>query len=300
MNWRVWAELVELKAKTASVLPFAIGMAYSWYHYEHLHLGAMISFFIAMFLFNLGVDILDNYMDYQRETADETYKAETNIIGREQLSLTLVRRVLIGLIGVSALLGTILASQTSWVVFWLGVLSYSVGIFYSAGPKPLSSLPVGEVASGLAMGFIIPLICVYLNVYDQVAFSWALIGGVFLMALPAITGIANLMLANNICDVEEDVLNHRYTLVYYLGKPRSLRLFWVLAALPFISVTVAVCLGAVPPLTLGIWLVAPKIYQQTRQFCQRPLKLESFPLAIKNLAITLVSYAVLFIIGVLF
>ncbi len=33
--------------------------------------------------------------------------------------------------------------------------------------------------------------------------------------------IAN-MLSNNICDLETDITNHRYTLVYYIGKKQAL------------------------------------------------------------------------------
>ena len=30
------------------------------------------------------------------------------------------------------------------------------------------------------------------------------------------------MLSNNICDLEMDITNHRYTLVYYIGKKTSI------------------------------------------------------------------------------
>ena len=45
--------------------------------------------------------------------------------------------------------------------------------------------------------------------------------GIFLVALPNTCYIANLMLANNICDLKEDENNKRYTLVHYLGKASS-------------------------------------------------------------------------------
>lgn len=297
MSWRVFLELVEIKAKTASVFPFILGMAYSWFHYRQVYLGNMVFFFIAMFLFNLAVDILDNYMDYKNATDHHDYKEETNVIGRENLSLPLVRNMMVGLISVSAAMGVYLASQTSWVILWLGIISYSVGIFYSAGPKPLSSLPVGEVASGFAMGFIIPLICVYLNIYDLAPFNLGLMGRVFLMALPAVFAIANLMLANNTCDLEEDILNNRHTLVYYIGKKAAINLFAFLALAPFVGITLAVILKEIPVLTLGIWLVFPIILKNTRLFYQKQVKLETFPLAIKNLAITMLVYATLFVVG---
>lgn len=68
------------------------------------------------------------------------------------------------------------------------------------------------------MGFMISLICVYLNTYETFQWNSATLGGIFLIALPNTLWIANLMLANNICDLEEDENNNRYTLVHYLGK----------------------------------------------------------------------------------
>ena len=90
MNREIFFELVELKAKTASVLPFLLGICFSWYQYGRLHVGYVLIFFIAMFIFNMAVDILDNYNDYHHATEVHDYKEKTNIIGRENLSLPLI------------------------------------------------------------------------------------------------------------------------------------------------------------------------------------------------------------------
>ena len=299
MSFKIFAELIELKAKTASVFPFVLGMAYSWYHYQQVDWLNMLLFFIAMLLFNMAVDILDNYMDYHNATDKHDYKEETNIIGRENLSLPLIRNMILFLVGISAAMGVYLASQTSWVVLWLGILSYSVGIFYSAGPIPLSSLPVGEVASGVTMGYVIPLICVYLNIYDRTPFTWGLAGQVLMMALPAVFAIANLMLANNTCDLEEDILNNRHTLVYYIGKKKAIQLFWFLALAPFVIATLSVLVGIVPWTVLLMWLAFPIVFKNTKRFSEKQIKTETFPLAIKNLALTMLLYAILFVIGVI-
>lgn len=94
MNREIFFELVELKAKTASVLPFLLGICFSWYQYGRLHVGYVLIFFIAMFIFNMAVDILDNYNDYHHATEVHDYKEKTNIIGRENLSLPLIRKMI--------------------------------------------------------------------------------------------------------------------------------------------------------------------------------------------------------------
>lgn len=297
MNVKLFVELVELKAKTASVFPFLMGVLYAWYHYQHLHLGYMALFFISMVLFNMAVDILDNYMDYHHATDGHSYKEETNIIGRENLSLPLVRNIMWLFIIVSAVIGIYIASQTSWIILWLGMFSYAMGIFYSAGPKPLSSLPVGEVASGVTMGIVIPLICVYINVYDVVPFDWAFLGQVSLLSLPTACAISNLMLANNTCDLQEDTLNNRKTLVYYIGNPAAVTLFKILTVASFLFVTISVLLNIVPMTLLGLWLIFPLVWKNVRVYAHEQVKLKTFPLAIKNLAMISLVQALLFIIG---
>lgn len=300
MTLKIFAELVELKAKTASIFPFLMGFLYSWYHYNQIYWGNMLIFFISMVLFNMAVDIMDNYMDYHNATDVHDYKHETNIIGRENLSLSLVRNMMWSFIMVSALMGIYLASQTSWVILWLGMFSYAMGIFYSAGPKPLSSLPVGEVTSGLTMGVVIPLICVYLNIYDIVPFEWHLIGSVTMMSLPAAFSIANLMLANNTCDVEEDILNNRHTLVSYIGKKKAVTLFQLLVIATFVAATISVIFKIVPLTLLLLWAIFPKVWQNTKAYSKEQIKTKTFPLAIKNLAMVVAVQVVLFFIGALF
>lgn len=300
MTLKIFAELVELKAKTASIFPFLMGFLYSWYHYNQIYWGNMLIFFISMVLFNMAVDIMDNYMDYHNATDVHDYKHETNIIGRKNLSLSLVRNMMWGFIIVSALMGIYLASQTSWVILWLGMFSYAMGIFYSAGPKPLSSLPVGEVTSGLTMGVVIPLICVYLNIYDIVPFEWHLIGSVTMMSLPAAFSIANLMLANNTCDVEEDILNNRHTLVSYIGNKKAVTLFQILVIATFVAATISVIFKIVPLTLLLLWAIFPKVWQNTKAYSKEQIKTKTFPLAIKNLAMVVAVQVVLFFIGALF
>lgn len=297
MNFKVFAELIELKAKAASIFPFIMGFLYSWYHYQQVKPMYMLLFFISMLLFNMAVDILDNYMDYHNATDVHDYKEETNIIGRENLSLTLVRNMMIGLIVSSAIIGVYLASQTSWVILWLGMFSYFIGITYSAGPKPLSSLPVGEVTSGVTMGIVIPLICVYLNVFDILPFDSQFIIQVAILSLPTALAISNLMLANNTCDVEEDVLNNRHTLVYYIGKKRAVSLFKLLVILSFVFATLGVVLNIVPITLLGIWLIFPKIWKNTMIYSKEQIKTKTFPLAIKNLGMIAITQVVLFFVG---
>lgn len=297
MNRKVFFELVELKAKTASVLPFLLGICFSWYHYRQVHLIYVGVYFIAMFIFNMAVDILDNYNDYLHAKEGHDYKEKTNIIGREGLSLTMLRQWILWMILLSAAIGVGLSFVVGWPLLWMGLYCYLVGIFYSSGPKPLSSLPLGEFFSGFTMGFMITLICVYINTFETFQWTASNLGSIFLVALPNTCLIANLMLANNICDLEEDEKNHRYTLVHYLGKKISIYLFVALIFVSFFAIILSVVFKLVPVTMLGTFLILPFVIKQTKRFVNEQIKTTTFSCAIKILAVGAFAQIVFFAIG---
>lgn len=300
MTLPIFLELVEFKAKTASVLPFLIGVCYSWYHYQSLHLGYVVIYFIAMLIFNMAVDILDNYNDYHHATQVHDYKEKTNIIGREHLNIKQVFWLMISMIVISATMGIILSFYVGWPFLVMGIYCYLVGIFYSSGPRPLSSLPLGELFSGLTMGFMISMICIYLNAYQVFTWDLSTVAAIFLIALPNTLWIANLMLANNICDLEEDENNNRYTLVHYLGKKRALHLFTGLNVLAFVAILAMAILRLAPWSVLGTFLIAPFVFKQTRLFLAKQVKRETFICAVRILAVGATTLVFFFAIGLLF
>jgi len=299
MNFKIFAELIELKAKTASIFPFLLGLAYSLYHYQSVNLSALAIYFVAMFMFNCFVDIWDNYNDYLKAVDKDDYQKNTNIIGRENLSMGLIKSLLAFFFFGSLILGIIVALMTGWAVFWLGLLCYAVGVFYAGGPKPLSSLPLGELLSGLTMGYIIFLICLYINSSQNFVWSFANLATTFLIALPNTLLIANLMLANNTCDLEEDEANHRYTIVHYIGKKAAL-IWWTTALiLAFVAIVVAVILGLLSPIMLLILLIAPLMIKFARPYLQKQVKKETFISSVKILMVFQLVQVLLFFVSLI-
>lgn len=105
MSLKVFLELIEVKAKAASLLPFLLGVGYSIWYYRSFDWRVMLVFLIAMLLFNMAVDVMDNYNDYRHAVDTEVYQQKTNIIGREQLSLPAMRCLIAGMVLIASLLG---------------------------------------------------------------------------------------------------------------------------------------------------------------------------------------------------
>lgn len=298
MSLNVFLELVEIKAKTASVAPFLLGMCFSAYYYHRLNWALALVFFVAMFLFNMVVDMLDNYSDYYHAD-NKAYQQRTNIIGRENISPKLVLSLMISFTLISALLGIWLVIQAGLPVLWMGIFCFAIGYLYSSGPKPISGLPLGEFASGFTMGFMIVLLSVYLNTYQVFSWSWISLGRIFLLALADELWISNLMLANNLCDAEEDESNHRITIIHFIGKKAGLVAFSVKNVLAFLVIILLPFINVAPK---TVWLtvfIVPFVYKQNKLLIQKQVKKETFITAVKTLLVGSMTYLITYFIGIL-
>ncbi|KRK96733.1 1,4-dihydroxy-2-naphthoate octaprenyltransferase [Levilactobacillus acidifarinae DSM 19394] len=301
VNLKVFLELVEIKAKIASVWPFLLGLIFVFHNYGHLNGGISLLFFIAMFLFNMAVDINDNYQDYTKADDNQAaeWKKHTNIIGVHHLNVHGIFALMASFTVVAALIGLYLVWLTGWPLLVMGIFCFLVGYLYAGGPKPLSGTPTGEFFAGFTMGFMIMAITVYLNLYQTNVLTWTLWGRVLLASGVAVTAIAALLLANNICDAQEDLDLNRTTIVYFIGKQRALWLFAGFYVVGYLSLIVSVLIGDLPVWSLLALVSAVPVGKNIRAFFKVQVKKETFILAVRNLGLLAVFTVVCEAIGLL-
>ena len=305
-------ELVELRTKIASVIPFVVGLLYSIWTFGNFNAVNMALFFIGMLCFDMATTVMNNLMDYVK-AKNETYRQEENIIGTSSLTVKQATMIFGSLVGVATIIGIILVVRTNVILLFVGMLCFVIGIFYTFGPIPISRMPLGEVLSGVTMGFGIFWIVIFLNT-PETSFAWmgleegmlivrlALLAHfkVALLSLPLVCTIANIMLSNNLCDLETDITNHRYTLVYYIGKATALKLYKGLYLVSFIAMVLAVVFKIAPILMIGTLVVGIPVYKNIQLFIQKQEKRTTFALAIKNMIMIHVVQMVLLVISVIF
>jgi 1,4-dihydroxy-2-naphthoate octaprenyltransferase len=312
MSIRSFLKLVEIQTKIASVFPFFIGILFVLYRYNAFHLKNTLIFFSSMLIFDLTTTAINNYMDYRKANSDE-YRKEKNVIGQEGIKESTVIATILTLFFIATGLGIWLTIETGLLVLLIGFICFCIGILYTFGPIPLSRMPLGEVFSGVTMGFGIVFLTVYVNAFDVgiAALEWQKemiflqvniikIIEIIIVSLPCMFTIANLMLANNICDVEEDIKNHRFTLPFYLGKKYSLWLYNGLYVGSFVAILISVFLHLLPVFSLISLIAILPVYKHIRIFNELQIKSKTFSLAVKNLIIVngflVVSLAMSFII----
>ena len=286
MTVSTFLELVEIKAKIASVWPFLLGVIFVQANYQHVNWGVTALFFVAMLLFNMAVDINDNYQDYTKAGNQAAeWKKHTNIIGVHHLAVNRIFALMASMAVVAGSIGLYLVWVTGWPLLVMGVFCFLVGYLYAGGPRPLSGTPTGEFFAGFTMGYMIMLITVYLNLYQTSAFTGPLMGRVLLASGIAVMAIAALLLANNICDAAEDLSLNRKTIVYYLGKQGALWLFASFYVIGYLSLIVSVMLGDLPKWSLLALISVPLIVRNVRGLFRVQVKKETFILAVRSLGI---------------
>ena len=277
---------VEIMTKITSTFAFLLTIAFLYYQKQPIQWDLTLLFFITMFLFDLTTTAINNYIDSKNNQQTLPFKRKVAIV------------IIFIMLGVSALLGLYLAYLTDIVVLLLGGLCFLCGVFYTFGPVPFSRQPWGEILSGIFYGFFIPFIVLYINMPkgNYLIFNWNLqtinlelqifpILIVMLLSVIPVCTTANIMLANNICDLQEDILIKRYTLPYYLGVKKALYLFAMIYYGTYLAVIAMVILKILSPILLLSLLSIIPVQGNINTFFKQQDKGITFVTSIKNYVI---------------
>jgi 1,4-dihydroxy-2-naphthoate polyprenyltransferase len=314
MNIKSFFKFVEIQTKVASVIPFILGTLFAAYRYSSFKFITFIIMFISLLSFDMTTTAINNYVDFKKANKKQGYGYEIhNAMGRDGIKENSAIEIIIILLTIAISFGIILAVKTNIIVLLIGMVSFFIGIFYTFGPLPISRMPLGEAFSGFFMGFIIMFLSIYIQVYDKNIVSLVYLNNmlslnlnvveilfIFIASIPTIGGIADIMLANNICDVEDDIANNRFTLPYYIGRKNALRLFAFLYYIGYAAIIAGAILKALPMASLLVLITLIPVYKNIKGFSKNSLKSETFVFAVKNLVMINVSHILILLIVVIF
>lgn len=304
MTLRSFLQFIEIQTKLASMVPFIVGTLYSLYRYKSFNLMNFVIMGISLLAFDMATTAINNYIDYKKALKVNgcSYK-DKNAIVKYGIKESTAISIIFALLTFATFFGILLTLNSNVVVLLMGVISFLAGIFYTYGPIPISRMPLGEVFSGVFMGFVILFLSCYIHIFDRniisliyannllnISINLVEIFYIFLISIPTMNGIANIMLANNICDVEDDILNNRYTLPYYLGKKNALKLFKILYYIGYLDIVILVLFKISPVTSLLVLLTIIPLNKNIKLFCQKPIKSETFVLSVKNFALMNISH----------
>lgn len=286
----------ELRTKITSLFAFLMSIAYLFYIKSDINLRLSLLFFTSMIIFDLTTTAINNYIDSKDNGQKLEFKRSTALI------------IILVMLFISAGLGLYLVYLTDLVILFAGAICFFCGILYTFGPIPISRQPLGEIMSGIFYGFMIPFLMLYINLpqgslinysisLETISFSLNVIMFlklILLSAIPVCT-TANIMLANNICDVQKDIQVKRYTLPYYLGE-KSVYVFAAIYYTAYVDLLLMVIFKVLSPVCLIMLITLIPVQKNINEFLKVQEKSKTFIVSIKNYilimgATTLVIFA---------
>lgn len=277
-------ELVRLNTKLNSLMPYLLGVLFAYFYFHTFNWENSLIYLIAQGAIALFVTGFNNVQDY-RLAKSKSYQKEHNLIGKRNLSPTTSLILMLMLLFIAGILGIWLTIRTDLFIILVGVPGLFVAVFYTYGPVPFSRIPLGEILAGLFEGLGIMFLAVYINSpFSQLAsltLNWPIFSFsgnlanllmVFWIALPQAFFNAATMLADNTCDLKQDLANGRYTLPSYIGIPRSLKLFSFLTLFPYVIVSISVIFKLLPIWQLLVFITFPRLYKNVQTFRKKQTK----------------------------
>lgn len=288
----------ELKTKITSFFAFLMSIAYLFYMKAEINWRLSFIFFASMLIFDLTTTAINNYTDSKDNGQELGFKRTTALM------------IIFIMLFISAGLGLYLVYLTDIVVLLVGGLCFICGVLYTYGPIPISRQPLGEILSGVFYGFMIPFLIFYINLPAGTLLSYSLslktisislnvlpLLKLILLSIVPICTTANIMLANNTCDVDRDILVNRFTLPYYLGK-KSVYLFAGIYYAAYADIILMVIFKVLPPVCLLILITMIPVKKNIDKFLKVQDKDKTFIVSIKNyIAIMGATSLMIFISG---
>jgi 1,4-dihydroxy-2-naphthoate octaprenyltransferase len=193
----------------------------------------------------VGANLMNDAEDFARGADGPGRLGPARACASGAASVSAVRRAAWGAFAAAGCAGAYLALQAGWLVVVLGLLGVAVAALYTAGPKPLAYLGLGELAVFVCFGPAAVL-------GTHLILGAALDAGVLLAS--AVTGLASaaVLVVNNLRDRELDAAAGKRTLAVRLGGAGTRRLYVGLAIGAFGSVAAAAAVSGRPAICMGL------------------------------------------------
>ena len=212
MKLKQFNAVVEIRTKIISMGTFISATLFAIVDKGQWSTYKFVLMILAVLCVDMGTTGFNSYFDYINGTDNKKFnKEESKVLVHEKVDPKLALIVSSFLFLCAAILGFIIALQTSLYLIVVGAISMSIGYFYTGGPIPISRTPFGEIFAGGFLGTILFAISYYVQ---TLSFGLKTI----IVSLPHLIIIGMILTVNNTCDRKSDVIAGRKTLAILLSE----------------------------------------------------------------------------------
>lgn len=219
-------------------------------------------------LLQAGVNLVNDFFEYKQGKLDNKV-AELNFFGQERSTLEWFI-YFSGLLCFAATvpLGLFLVYRTGMTLFWIGLVGFIGGYFYTGEP-------FNYKRKGLAFVFVFFLMGVLMIAGSYYAVSASLDISVWLVSIPVSALVSLLLLSNELRDYEDDTRHGIKTLTVHIGYINSVRLYLSTVIFSYLCTLVLFLSGHIPhlyfiPVSM-LALIKPLRYLNAPRESRRPL-----------------------------
>lgn len=231
---------------TAGLVPVLVGSALAFREGRaDPLLFAMV--LLGSLLVQIGANLVDEYADHDRPERGHKLLAPYKVIARGLLSPRAVRWGAVVAFSAASAIGVYLTAVAGWLIAAIALASLAAAYFYSAGPKPLGKLGLGQPLVFVFMGPVMVVGTYY--VYARAVTPEAV-----LLSLPVACLVTAILAANDLRDMEEDRAAGKATPVTLFGRPFG-RIAWT----ALVAATFALAVALVATGREGRWALLPVV-----------------------------------------
>ncbi|SFD95934.1 1,4-dihydroxy-2-naphthoate prenyltransferase [Lentibacillus persicus] len=253
-----WIQLFRPMTLTGTITPILTGTGMAAFQG-----GVRFNIFAAMLIAALFVqsatNLFNDYYDFKH--GQDQGKWTSDPLDAHGPAHHIVPYIAASLLSVAVIIGAWLAVQSTWWIVPAGVAGILFGYLYSAGPRPLCSIGLGET---VAFTFLGPVVTVLSYVVQGNALDMTILA----VSVPFALIIASMILTNNIRDIKKDHF-FRQTLATLLGRKNAIILLSTLLTLAYLTV-VSLVFGEILPLASLIVLLAVPVAGRLQWSFRKP------------------------------
>ena len=242
----VWLLGMRPRTLTMAAVPIIVGSALAWAQGAAPDWVTFAVTLLCAVLIQIGTNLFNDANDGERGADGPDRIGPVRITGSGLAKPRQVRRAAIACFVAALAMGIYLVVVGGLPILLIGIASLVAGYAYSAGSKPLSHGPFGEVYVIVFFGLIAVAGSYYLQ-GKQLPSSPVLLTGIAIGCYAAAV-----LLVNNLRDTEADLRAGRKTLAARLGVQGSRRLYGLLVLAPFPILAAALGVQAIGLVWLGL------------------------------------------------
>ena len=292
MTFTDFLRVVEIRTKIVSLSGFLIGTSYALYHLGAADPLIIALMFVAVLLVDMGTTAFNTFFDFESGVDTKQFNAEGDkVLVHRGVAPGHALLISAGMFLGAAVLGIVLSLMVGVELLLVGAASMAVGFFYNGGPHPISRTPLGELVAGGFLGWVLVVLCYYVQTGTFTAEA-ALVG------LPSLLLVASILTVNNTCDIEGDAAAGRKTLSILLGERKSRVVVYALGAGAYITAGLLVAQDIVPAVT-AVFLVLSLILmlREHRAMHRRGFSHETKGANMGSISRIFVSYSLAMLLG---